>query len=479
MPADPNIVELVDDAKLLASYFRKIGDQRSGELLTRVSAIEKAGINRVSMGDPNVVQLNALFTSFVSTLPAGAVLNLRSSGGIFVKIDRKKSVWLATLVLASIFFMFVVGQLTHIYNRGVDLAADLAALEAQKPLQKFGILERNLLYAEARLEDGSSANITTAATGDKPGKSINSAAVMKGIISPPSDPVDNQYRLAQEASQQYVAELTELDQKINALEAETRDFQKQATYPFMGMETMSSWLNRTSTRWACLLLQRPVQLVAAASGAPKDAGKVTTRSRSNCDSLPQASNGYGYSPRFVGMRNTFCNDIGRFENGSSEAIDNLPPIIKASLEDRFGIDVMKVIDLNCKLGLNYYSDSVPFISVLSKPVSSIISFYSFMVLPCLFGAFGALMYYMRRVLDPRAVDPSLTRTLHRVALGALSGMILAWLWNGMFNANEDFRAVGLGVFALAFVFGFSIDVFFVFLDRLVRLSTDAVNRIGA
>ena len=102
-----------------------------------------------------------------------------------------------------------------------------------------------------------------------------------------------------------------------------------------------------------------------------------------------------------------------------------------------------------------------------------------MVLPSLFGAFGALMYYMRRVLDPRAIDPPLTRTLHRVALGALSGMILAWLWNGMFNANEDFRAVGLGVFALAFVFGFSIDVFFAFLDRLVRLSTDAVNRIGA
>ena len=163
--------------------------------------------------------------------------------------------------------MFVVGQLTHIYNRGVDLAADLAALEAQKPLQKFGILERNLLYAEARLEDGSSANITTAATANKQGKSINSAAVMKSThftAQRSCRTIDTGWLRRLRSSMW--RNCTELDQKINALEAETRNLQKQATYPFMGMETMSSVAEPHIDPLGVPFLQRPVQLAACCLG---------------------------------------------------------------------------------------------------------------------------------------------------------------------------------------------------------------------
>jgi hypothetical protein len=45
--------------------------------------------------------------------------------------------------------------------------------------------------------------------------------------------------------------------------------------------------------------------------------------------------------------------------------------------------------------------------------------------------------------------------------------------------SASFNSAGFGLFVVAFVFGFSIEVFFSFLDRLVELSTASVRNIGA
>ena len=107
-----------------------------------------------------------------------------------------------------------------------------------------------------------------------------------------------------------------------------------------------------------------------------------------------------------------------------------------------------------------------------------LSLYSMIILPAVFGALGAIVYFMRPLLSPQLPNPGKTHTLYRIALGALAGMILAWLGMGMFGADEAFKSAGLGLFALAFILGFSIDVFFDLLDRLVGISRGAVKKIG-
>lgn len=463
--ADPIIIELVDESKLLATYYRRKGNQTGTAILGLISEIEQAGLDKVNLATPSVIKLNELFTAIFSKLPSTALRNLKASGGGYVTYGFKRSLWLAILVCLSIVSMFVVGRLTHIYNRGVSLSAELAELEAQKPFRTFALLERNLLYAQSQLELGHERNVEAPTLQTQP----DSSAVESGVAQNEA----NRYRLAQETSQQYVADLVELDQRIDSLADASTVYQKDAIFPFPGMETLQRWYQRASSILACHLTSGYADSTAADSTFD-ESGKSTEKSPANCSYEPPATAGFGYYPRLTGgMRDRLCPSIEH-----ADLAELLSPLELQSLERRFGLDVKRIVKTSCQLGLRYFSDTVPFIQTLKKPIADIISVYSFLILPCLFGAFGALMYFMRQVLDPKAIDPPLHRTLHRVALGALSGMILAWLWNGMFSADGDLKAVGLGVFALAFVFGFSIDVFFALLDRLVRLSTSAVNRIG-
>jgi hypothetical protein len=101
------------------------------------------------------------------------------------------------------------------------------------------------------------------------------------------------------------------------------------------------------------------------------------------------------------------------------------------------------------------------------------------LLPAIYGALGALVYYMRQFVNPLRPDPTASRVMMRVALGALAGILLAWFWTTT-TVEEGLTVpdVGLGTLAFAFLLGFSIEVFFGLLDRFVVLANQAVQRLG-
>lgn len=102
------------------------------------------------------------------------------------------------------------------------------------------------------------------------------------------------------------------------------------------------------------------------------------------------------------------------------------------------------------------------------------------ILPALYGALGALIYFGRGFLNPEVPDPHWMFFFARLCVAAFAGIAVGWFFeNGIKIEGVTTSSGSPGVLLLAFIFGFALDVFFGLLERLVSLSTDAVSRLGA
>jgi hypothetical protein len=104
-----------------------------------------------------------------------------------------------------------------------------------------------------------------------------------------------------------------------------------------------------------------------------------------------------------------------------------------------------------------------------------IGFVGMWVLPALYGMLGGIIFHMRRLLNPAVPDPPWMRIIFRVLLGAFAGIIVVWFWTPSTQKISQGEFVTLTSFGLAFLVGFSTDVFFRALDRLVEYLTQAVG----
>ena len=103
------------------------------------------------------------------------------------------------------------------------------------------------------------------------------------------------------------------------------------------------------------------------------------------------------------------------------------------------------------------------------------------VLPALYGFLGAFVYILRALLISNK-SYSFTRTLRtnyrvRSSLGMLSGLVI-----GCFITPDasDNLAVSISPFALAFVAGYSIDLFFALVDKIVStFTTEGIHNLDS
>ena len=101
------------------------------------------------------------------------------------------------------------------------------------------------------------------------------------------------------------------------------------------------------------------------------------------------------------------------------------------------------------------------------------------VLPLLYGMLGAVIFHMRRLLDPMVPNPSWLRFAYRIVLGGFAGIIFVWFWTPSSQKLSQPAFATLTSFGLAFLVGFSTDVFFQALDRLVNYLSQAVGQSAA
>jgi hypothetical protein len=101
------------------------------------------------------------------------------------------------------------------------------------------------------------------------------------------------------------------------------------------------------------------------------------------------------------------------------------------------------------------------------------------VLPLLYGALGAMVFVVR-TLSMQARDrlfrrEALVSLVLRVFLGMISGLAIGWFWNqgtqGPTTAGA-LTATTLSPFALAFIAGYGVELFFALLDKIVSTFTN-------
>ncbi len=99
------------------------------------------------------------------------------------------------------------------------------------------------------------------------------------------------------------------------------------------------------------------------------------------------------------------------------------------------------------------------------------------LLPALYGALGAAIYYLRRLLRTSLPNPPFARVATRVVLGGLAGVLVASMWTAPVGTGQNLMT--LSPFLVAFLFGYSIEIFFRLLDKLVFSVQKQIDSIDA
>lgn len=471
-PATSAVEELIDEAELVSKYAVRAGLLADGDFFRRFAAAKVLQDMDRIFTNSAVIELQSALAASRVAIPAATVSALQSGWRPNKERLRDKLKNLG-FVLAALLLMFAAGNLTLTYKSGATLYEQLSLLTGKNPGLHYSRLERQLLIAEHQLpgnilvgQPPVSATDGNGAAGlpDSP-ETVSPAAASQSGTTNVVDAVQRNL-IAQDASFQYVYELTMLDKELKLVKEKSDAFLAAADAQLAVLGRI-----RNAVCWAGALLGQgcPATATNSTGSTPQQVSDDITKQFEE-----------QYASFDVSSLQNFCQYLGEIERAKSEQAGSSPFITQVNylFDDAFGINTVDLMRQNCRMNLNYYSQSIPNLIDIQNKISGRLATYSYLALPALYGALGSLMYFMRRILDPFLPNPSLLRMIYRVALGALAGMVLAWFWDGTFNNNEAFQTIGFGLFTLAFVFGFAIDVFFALLDRFVSLSTAAVSRIG-
>ncbi|MBD0414496.1 hypothetical protein [Oryzicola mucosus] len=467
----PYVNVLLRDARMVAEFLTATNGVTNTELRSAIDAVERLPTKDRLLSAPAVTQLAQIYEDLRKQVPFKQFYALRSGWRVFPSKWRR--LWTAVMVLAAIAFMICTLHLTRIYNRGVEISAALTTLEQNEAEMRYGELERRLLDAQKQLGDElqysnfGDAQTTNAGTGT----AIIGSRVMR----------DNErFLLAREASHRLLYELVNLDQRVGTVKLMADSFQRQARYPVAGQQTVEGYLLSLGMKFGALSKSQK----ACPSGV--DAGGQCINGGNGHSKNDFVYTGF-FDPRLAGMRQAFCGSVGLLEQYAlgkitKAEISKRNPFIGQlvySFDKTLGVDTAESILRSCALRLNFYSGAFPDIEALNIDVQDTLNLYSLIILPAVYGALGAIIYFLRAFLNPQEPNEGWSRTVYRISLGALAGMIMAWLGMGLLGNDEAFKRIGLGLFAFAFILGFSIDVFFDLLENLVKAARKTVRQVGS
>jgi hypothetical protein len=105
----------------------------------------------------------------------------------------------------------------------------------------------------------------------------------------------------------------------------------------------------------------------------------------------------------------------------------------------------------------------------ANDLSFIVYLFGSGILPVFYGLLGSSVFLLRRSLSTSPDDyrmvTSVVTTIMRLGLGCVAGIIVGWLAGPVeLNSIKD---LANGPFVLAFIAGFSIDIVFSIMDRII------------
>lgn len=428
---DPLVSGLLADAKLVAGYGR-YGVFKDSALFAAIGDAEK--LNDATASQPEVVKLQTVLNDCSNTVPFSTLAALRTG---WSPGDMSRRTALATyfLIALSVTMMIVIGKLTYVYNRGVSINAELQEIDNNDFSARFGQSIRQVWATKKQL---SSAAAQQASTTD--------------------------LTLLKDAYYNSVDSLHSLDQRFSSLLVRAQGFMTQeAPFPLWGMQ------------WAYCKLSAS----SAKAGAPLDFSNPRQMAIDQfCGqqvALAQQQGGAGNSQPLK-QSDFDCRNNGSIQGGV-QAVS--AAATAGQLEDVNADFDEATRDLQCEGVITITPNSISTLTLQAKTLSEVLSPYALWILPALYGALGGIMFHMRMILNPLLPNPPLSRLIHRIALGGLAGMILAWFMAPGTKLGGEVTGIGFSLFTFAFLFGFSLDIFFAILDQFVSMSVAGIKKFGS
>jgi hypothetical protein len=118
-------------------------------------------------------------------------------------------------------------------------------------------------------------------------------------------------------------------------------------------------------------------------------------------------------------------------------------------------------------GIDIRNDDVSSAYFNRRQAESAVALLGGSMLPVLYGLLGASVYLLRRYLGEAnlEMDPNFgMRAYLRLGLGGIAGLAIGWFWT---PSSMDVATLTTAPFALAFLGGFSIELLFSILDRII------------
>lgn len=401
--------------------------QRHQALRNACDAFSGAEIDQIPADDPRIATLKAALKPVAR--------NARAASGRTTYV----------LVALSILTMYFVACTTIVHNKGMTLLADIEKLAATDPHRRFAELERQLLAASKS-------------------EALTDEASMR------AEPVFI-----------VMSELRKLDAEVYHLSYRVNEYTGETLYPAPGMATVA------------MMLKAPLSALIAGSYLPPQS---TTISNYPCDALKQPDIRMAYkgakSPAeqkpAAAVKKAAARSAIPTEKTSAifpatqKAVQNeQPPPPQGGSQGITTPATMSALNLQlltqaCEVGLRHIAKTMPSVGEWVTRIRQSTSNYSLWLVPGLYAALGALIFFMRQILDDDRDNPTLDMIFLRIAIAGMAGIVIGWVWNPTAAASAETRSIGASLFIVSFVVGYSIEVFFTTLDKLVVRTTGALSK---
>jgi len=433
---------LLADSKLVALFGQRTGKLPDNSLQSAIADV--ASKPDLLWSDVQVVALQNSLNAAVKALAPVTLLDLRNGWNPF---ERSKLRMVTSAIKNALFLLFAgtliiaAAASTFVLNHGTGIVLALEALKEQEPQRRIGQLQRQLLNAQPTAAAATSAEII----------------------------------LAREAYFSTLDDLREIDQRLSIYMPLSQSFPSQYGNPLV-MASNLFWRRVPSPNVPPIQApppqNTPSQAPVSQSGS-KASNVSTTIPLSgtpgpgpNSETRPvQTSDQWGqYGSNSYASMNISC----ELAKASGQFPDNA--FARTEIGKMFIQYQTDALNLFCYQRLLYQPSMIPPIEARLGEMNVAVGIYALWILPAIYGALGATIFFMRSVLDRLIPDPPFGRIALRIALGALAGIVLGWFWSPENALSSDIAKVGFSLFATAFIVGFSIDVFFAMMDRFVKVT---------
>lgn len=411
---------LLSDAKLIALFGQRTGKLPDYSLPSAIA--EVASRPGLQWSEDQVVALQNGLNAAVKAIAPVTLLDLRNGWNPFERSTPRvilSSIKNALFLLFAGLLIIAAAASTLVLNKGTGIIVALEKLKEQEPQRHIGQLQRQLLNAQPAVPVTSS--------------SVSSAEII----------------LAREAYFATLDDLREIDQRLSIYMPLSQSFPSQYGNPLVLAKNLV-WSPNVAPH-------DPAPKEQATSGSSMNSAG-TSRSQQ-----PHTIDPWGpFGSNHYASMNISC----ELAKTSSSYPDN--PFAKTEIGKMFIQYQTDALNLFCYQRLLYQPSMIPPIEARLGEMNVAVGVYALWILPAIYGALGATIFFMRSVLDRLTPDPPFGKIALRIALGALAGIVLGWFWSPENALSSDIAKIGFSLFATSFIVGFSIDIFFAMMDRFVK-----------